>query len=148
MVVRSRARPESRATDRGASIPAMRRGLAVGLFFICVFPATAVARRLAGGPEKAAIIATIRAAHDIGPEQTGSCMRVWVSTVNRNWATMEFLYVARCASQDANGVSVIRRTHGHWHFVTAGSSFSCPIPGHIPARVKRDLRLTCSNGLS
>lgn len=121
----------------------MRRTLPIIGLVICCFPAVALARRVAGGSEKAAIIAAIRRAHDVGPSQTGSCMRVYVSTVNPNWATMQFIFVRRCESQDANGVSVIHRGHGRWKFVTAGSAFSCPIPGHIPRRVQRDLKLAC-----
>jgi hypothetical protein len=121
----------------------MRRMIAMIVLVVCCFPAVALARRLAHGKEKAAIIAAIRRAHEIGPSQTGSCMRVYVSTVNPNWATMQFVFVKRCATQDANGVSVVHRKDGRWKFVTAGSAFSCPIPGHIPKRVQHDLRLAC-----
>jgi hypothetical protein len=123
----------------------MRRTAALVILMVGCLPALALARRVAGGKEKAAIIAAIRRAHDIGPSQTGSCMRVYVSTVNRNWATMQFIFVRRCESQDANGVSVIHRERGRWRFVTAGSAFSCPIPGHIPSRVQRDLKLFCTS---
>lgn len=121
----------------------IRRVAVVIIAAVCCFPAAAAARRLAHGKQKAAIIAAIRRAHDIGPSQTASCMRVYVSTVNRNWAEMQFIFVRRCERQDANGVSVVHRIHGRWRFVTAGSAFSCPIPGHIPPRVQRDLRLAC-----
>ena len=118
-------------------------GIRVIVFVVCCFPAVAIARRLAPGNEESAIIAAIRRAHDIGPSQKASCMRVYVSTISRNWATMQFIYVRRCERQDANGVAVIHRTRGRWRFVTAGSAFSCPIPGHIPKPVQRDLRLSC-----
>jgi hypothetical protein len=36
-------------------------------------------------------------------------MRVYISTVNGAWATMSFLFVARCARQDADGVVVLHR---------------------------------------
>ena len=121
----------------------MRRMMAMVILVVCCFPAVALARRLAQGKEKTAIIAAIRRAHEIGPSQTGSCMRVYVSTVNPNWATMQFIFVKRCQSQDANGVSVVHRKNGHWKFVTVGSAFSCPIPGHIPKRVQQDLKLAC-----
>lgn len=124
----------------GAAVAATVLGLAV-------LPVGAAARRLAPGKEKTAIIAAIRAAHDISAHQTASCMKVYVSTVNPNWATMEFLLQAkRCESQAANGIAVIARRSGRWHFVTAGSDFSCPIPGHIPMKVQRDLNLDCSPG--
>jgi hypothetical protein len=121
----------------------MRRTTAIVLVAGCWLPAVALARRVARGAEKAAIVAALRRAHDIGPSQTGSCMRVYVSSVNPSWATMQFIFVRRCERQDANGISVVHRNHGRWRFVTAGSEFSCPIPGHIPPRVQRDLKLSC-----
>ncbi len=99
--------------------------------------------QLARGSEKRAIVAAIRRAHEIGLSQKASCVRVYVSTVNPSWATMQFIYVHGCEKQDANGVAIVHRRHGRWRFVTAGSSFSCPIPGHSPRRVQRDLKLTC-----
>jgi hypothetical protein len=122
---------------------ARRRFAAVVALIVCWLPGVALARRLATGSEKAAIISAVRRAHEIGPSQTAACMRVYVSTVNSNWATMQFVFTGRCAQQAANGVSVVHRTHGRWRFVTAGSAFSCPIPGHIPKRVQADLRLHC-----
>jgi hypothetical protein len=121
----------------------MRRAAALIVLLICCFPAAALARRLVRGNEKAEIVAALRRAHDIGPLQKASCMRVYVSTVNEQWATMQFIFVARCERQDADGVSVIHRSRGRWRYVTAGSAFTCPIPGHIPRRVQTDLRLSC-----
>src|ERR1022692_1649094 len=78
-----------RIADKGADDPpqpvmsmrvvfaSMRRGFAVIVFVVCCFPAVAIARRLAPGNEKSAIIAAIRRAHDIGPSQKASCMRVY-----------------------------------------------------------------------
>lgn len=110
---------------------------------VASIPALAQARRLASSQEKAAIIAAVRHAGDIGTQQTSSCLRVYVSTVDQRWATMQFVYVPRCEQQDGNGVAVVHRSHGAWRFVTAGSDFSCPIPGHIPQRVQRDLKVGC-----
>lgn len=121
----------------------MRRIAVLTALVLCCLPAGGIARTLVHGNEKKAIVAAIRRAHDIGSSQTASCMHVYVSTVNPNWATMQFIFVHRCAKQDANGVAIVHRMHRRWHFVTAGSSFSCPIPGHIPPRVQRDLKLSC-----
>lgn len=121
----------------------MRRGFAIAFLIVLCFPAVAVARRLVQGNEKAAIITAARRAHDLGTSQTASCLRVYVSTVEPSWATIQFVYVPRCEQQDANGVAVMHRTQGRWRFVTAGSAFTCPIPGHIPRRVQRDLKLSC-----
>ena len=121
----------------------MRRGFAIAVVALLCFPAIAVARRLIEGTEKAAIITALRRAHELGTAQTASCLRVYASTVNPNWATIQFIYVPRCERQDGNGVAVMHRTQGRWRFVTAGSAFTCPIPGHIPQRVQRDLKLGC-----
>ncbi len=106
-------------------------------------PALAEARRLASSRDKAAIIAALRKAGGIGTQVTSSCLRVYVSTVDQRWAMMQFVYVPRCEQQDGDGVAVVHRSHGAWRLVTAGSDFRCPIPGHIPRRVQRDLRLGC-----
>jgi hypothetical protein len=121
----------------------MRRIAALITLVLCCLPGLAIARKLVHGTQKRVIVAAIRRSHDVGPSQTGSCMRVYVSTVNPSWATMQFIYVRRCEKQDANGIAIVHCTHGHWHFVTAGSAFSCPIPGHIPRHVQRDLKLGC-----
>jgi hypothetical protein len=109
----------------------------------CCLPAVAVARRLATGATKAAVIAAVRRAGEIGTPQTASCLRVYISTVNSNWASMQFVYSRACERLDGNGVAVIHRIGGQWNFVAAGSAFPCPTPGHIPKRVQTDLKLFC-----
>ncbi len=120
----------------------LKFALVAALVAYCL-PGVAVARRLATGDTKGAVIAAVRRAGGIATSQTASCLRVYISTVNSTWATMQFVYSPRCERHDGNGVAVIHRIHGRWHFVAAGSAFSCPIPGHIPKRVQADLRLFC-----
>lgn len=110
---------------------------------VCCLPGVAIARRLATGKTKAAVIAAVRQAHELGTPQTASCLRVYVSTVNSNWATMQFVYTRACERLDGDGVAVIHRTRGRWQLVTAGSDFTCPFPGHVPKRVQADLKLYC-----
>lgn len=123
----------------------LQAALVCALVASCL-PGAAVARRLATGDTKAAVIAAVRRAGEIGTPQTASCLRVYISTVDSNWATMQFVYIPRCERLDGNGVAVIHRIHGRWHFVTAGSEFLCPFPGHIPKWVQTDLRLFCVPG--
>jgi hypothetical protein len=106
-------------------------------------PGLAQARRPASSREKAAIITAMRKAGQLGPSQTSSCLQVYVSTVDSSWATLGFIYVKRCEQQDANGIAIFHKTRGAWKFITAGSDFTCPLPGHIPARVFHDLKLFC-----
>ena len=105
------------------------------------FPAGAIARRGAHGQQKAAILK----ASGVPSRAPLKCYEVFVSTVDKGWATSQYGGAVHgvCAPFGANGVSVVHFIHGHWHFVTAGSAFSCPIPGHIPQGVKRDLKLDC-----
>ena len=117
--------------------------LAVAAAVACCVPGAAVARRLVNGNNKAGIIAALRRAGELGTPQTSSCLRVYVSTVNSSWATVQFVYTARCEPLDGNGVAVLRHVRRRWQFVTAGSAFPCPFPGHIPRPVQADLRLFC-----
>lgn len=126
----------------------MRHGAArwIGLVVLvvaCLLPGIALARRLARPAEKTAILAAVHRAHQIAPGVSGRCLNVYVSTVDVRWATVGFRYVTSCLSQAANGVIIMHRTAGRWRFVVAGSAISCPLPGHIPPRVQRDLRLVC-----
>ncbi|MGA9856279.1 MAG: hypothetical protein WBQ18_00380 [Solirubrobacteraceae bacterium] len=123
------------------------RVAAVTALILCLGSAAAGARRPARGAERTAIISAMRLAHQLGPSQTAACLTVNVSTVDGSWATVGFVYAQRCAGQEANGITVMHRRNGRWRFVTAGSAFSCPIPGHIPRRVQRDLRLSCVPGM-
>lgn len=131
-------------TWRARTVAGRTFQLSLGIALIAgCLPGAAVARRLATGHTKLAVIAAVRSAGELGTPQTASCLRVYISTVNSRWATIQFLYVRRCERLDGDGVAVINRTGGRWRFVTAGSEFYCPMPGHIPKRVQADLRLYC-----
>jgi hypothetical protein len=100
--------------------------------------ATADARRKPTRHERAAIAAKFG--------MPGKCLKIWVSTVNRHWARMEFngkkYEDPDCQSHAADGVVVLKRKHGKWRMVTAGSDFDCPVP-KTPPRVVDDLRIPC-----
>ena len=100
--------------------------------------ASAEARRKATHAERAAIAAKF----DAPPK----CARVFVSTVDRHWATYRFdgrtFDDPDCRAAAADGVAILRRRHGHWRMVTAGSSFECPVP-KTPPKVAADLRVRC-----
>lgn len=138
-------RSYSGGSPRGVIVPARMFQIALGTALLaCCLPGVAIARRLASRDTKLAVIAAVRSAHELGTPQTASCLRVYVSTVNSNWATMQFVYSRPCERLDGNGVAVLHRTYGRWKLVTAGSEFFCPMPGHMPKRVQADLRLYCA----
>ena len=71
------------------------------------------------------------------------CMRVRISTVNERWASASVRNrKASCADHAADGVAIFKRRSGAWRFVTAGSSFDCPVPD-VPRKIARDLRIRC-----
>jgi hypothetical protein len=118
----------------------------VALFGATALVTVADARRLARASEKTAIIVAVRRAHQLAKSQTSACLKAYVSTVDPSWATLSFIYTARCAQQDANGIAIVHRRSRRWRFVTAGSDFTCPLPDHIPAAVQKDLKLFCRPG--
>jgi hypothetical protein len=71
------------------------------------------------------------------------CVRVRISTVDQRWARANIrARKASCAEHAADGVAVFKRRGGSWRFVTAGSSFDCPVPD-VPRRIARDLKIPC-----
>jgi hypothetical protein len=98
-------------------------------------PAVAHADRAATKREQAAVSKAIGI-----PKQ---CVRVRVSTVDERWARASVRNKrAACADHVADGVAVFKRSHGAWKFVTAGSSFDCPVPD-VPRKIARDLKIPC-----
>jgi hypothetical protein len=102
----------------------------------------AEARRKATTKERAAIAARFDA--------PAKCARIWVSTVDRHWATYAFddtkYQDADCKSAAADGVAILRLRNGTWRMVTAGSSFHCPVP-KTPAKIAKDLHVRCFSAL-
>jgi hypothetical protein len=110
--------------------------IALGL----IVPAVAVASRLATGSTRTAID---RAA---APQLPGGipqrCLWAEVTTEGGgNWATVGF-NGTHCPSSERwafNGVVIVRRAHGRWHYVGSGSALiPCGRLG-IPVAVRRDL---------
>jgi hypothetical protein len=98
-------------------------------------PAVARADRAATAREHAAIAKAVGV--------TKRCLRVRVSTVDERWARANVRSKkASCADHAADGLAVFKRRGGAWRFVTAGSSFDCPVPD-VPRRVARDLKIPC-----
>jgi hypothetical protein len=113
--------------------------IALGL----LVPAVAAASRVATGSTRTAIE---RAAGSQVLRIPQRCLVVEVTTTDGgNWATVGFNAAndRSCGRWGFNGVDILRRAHGRWHFVTSGSSrVPCGRLG-VPVRVRRDLRLPC-----
>jgi hypothetical protein len=115
------------------------------LLFAVLLPAVALARRLANSHQHAAVVAAAVAAHDINRPQ-GRCARVFISTANTSWASLDFPAATSgkpkdCLALSANGVSIFHFRRGKWHFVTSGSSFLVCPPKGVPKSVAKDLRV-------
>jgi hypothetical protein len=112
---------------------------------ILALPCVALARRLATKRQHDRVVAAAVAAHDISKAQ-GRCARVFISTANTDWASLDFPAAATgkprsCLMLAANGIALFHYRHGQWRFVTVGSDFpTCP-PKGVPRRVAHDLRI-------
>jgi hypothetical protein len=74
------------------------------------------------------------------------CLRIRVSTVDRRWSGVRIRLAKRsCQRWAADGIAIFKRRGDRWRFVTAGSSFDCPVP-KVPRRVARDLQIPCEPG--
>jgi hypothetical protein len=77
------------------------------------------------------------------------CARVRVSTVTKKpkWGSVSWRNGgSECMALASNGVTVEKRSHGSWRFVTAGSSFSCAeLYAKVPQVVAQDLKISCTS---
>jgi hypothetical protein len=114
--------------------------IALGL----IVPAVAVASRVATGSTRTAIDRAAAPQLPSGiPER---CLAAEVTTKDGgNWATVGFNgpQYRSCERWGFNGVVILRRTRGRWHYVTSGSALiPCGQLG-IPVAVRQDLHVPC-----
>jgi hypothetical protein len=90
------------------------------------------------GAHGATKVATIRAA--FGRQAPAKCYDAYISTVDGSWASAYYAgsVKAPCVRWGSNGIVLMHSSHKHWHVVTEGSSFRCPVRG-VPNRIERDL---------
>lgn len=117
----------------------MRSSLALLLLIAVLVPATgADARRKPSKSEKQAIAEVFNA--------PPKCAKVFISTVDQQWATYQFnakkINVSPCEQVAADGVAILKKKGGQWRIVTAGSAFECPI-SDVPPKVVKDLHVRC-----
>ncbi len=119
----------------------MSRGrvLVVLLAGLALTPTAAFAHRRATKTEQAAILAAVVKQKELSKAQA-PCQVVTISTVNQRFAALSWpaRLSSACLRVAANGVVMEHRGNSGWQFVTAGSSFRCPIKG-VPIAVARDL---------
>ena len=76
------------------------------------------------------------------------CARVKVSTVTKKpkWGSVSWRNGGSdCMPLASNGVTVEKKSHRRWRFVTAGSSFDCPgLYAKVPQSVAKDLKISCT----
>lgn len=106
-------------------------------------PAIALAKYPASPRVRRAVVAVAVRAHKITKAE-GRCSRVFVSSVNRDWASVSFTaHPSRsCRMEGYSGIVLLHHRNRRWHYVTSGSYFRCPIP-HVPDRVAHDLIGVC-----
>ena len=121
----------------------MRGAVVVIAVLALTVPAVAGASRIATGRLRAAIEKA--AAKEMATGIPQSCLVVRVTTIGAgNWAAVGLNY-RKAACNVGNGIVLVHRMRGKWHFVGAGSSMprtACKRDG-IPVAVQRDLRIPC-----
>jgi hypothetical protein len=115
--------------------------------FIAVFAIAAVslaalasAARKPTGKERAQIAAVV--------QLPSKCALVKVSSTTKKpkWSSVSWHKGgSECMPLASNGVTVEKKSHGTWRFITAGSSFTCTeLYKEVPQAVAKDLRISCT----
>jgi len=120
----------------------------IALVALVGFPAAAFASTPATQNQKRALMRAERVTR-----VPARCLTALISTADRSFAEVYFTGLwgvghrlpHGCEKYAANGVAIFHYRAGHWHSVTAGSSFvtstgGCRVP-HVPKPVVEDFRL-------
>jgi hypothetical protein len=121
----------------------VKRAVAILIALAITVPAVAGASRIATGQLRAAIVKA--AAKEMATGIPQSCLVVRVTTIGAgNWATVGLNY-GKAACNVANGIVVVHRVRGKWHFVDEGSDMPMTVckKDAIPLAVQHDLRIPC-----
>jgi hypothetical protein len=112
----------------------------VALLAALLLPAAVQASRKPTSKERAQIAAVV--------QLPSKCARVKVSTVKKKskWGSVSWRNGgSECEPLASNGVTVVKKSHGRWKFVTAGSSFTCTeLYAKVPQVVAQDLKISCT----
>ncbi len=117
-----------------------------GVTFAAVVVAAFLVAGVANADRKPSHKEKVRIARVVG--LPAKCARVRVSTETKKtkWGSVSFRPGPKdCNPFASNGVTVVRKSVGHWRFVTAGSSFDCSsLYARVPKNVVADLGIRCS----
>ena len=130
------------ATSR-ADITLDMRGITLAALLVAVFlvvVGTAGAERKPTTKEKAQIASIARL--------PAVCARVRIATTSKKpkWGSVSWHRGgSQCEPLASNGVTIVKKSAGRWHFITAGSSFDCKgLYDRVPKPVVKDLRIRCT----
>jgi len=121
----------------------MTRSAAFVIVLALAVPAVGGASRIATGRLRAAIEKA--AAKEFATGIPQSCLVVRVTTIGAgNWATVALNY-RKAACDVANGIVIVHRVRGKWHYVDEGSDLPMTecTKDRIPVAVQHDLRIPC-----
>jgi hypothetical protein len=110
------------------------------LAVVLVLPAVVHADRKATSKERAQLAAVV--------QLPAKCAKARVSTVTKKpkWGSVSWRNGgSECMPLASNGVTVEKKSHGRWRFVTAGSSFTCTeLYAKVPQAIAKDLKISCT----
>ena len=106
-----------------------------------VLPGSALARRGLAGAAKDPLVHAA-----LGAQAPRECTAVYISTVNRFWGAVfarpAMGWGSRCKAYQHPAWTVLHHTHGRWRVNQSGESDAC-VAVHVPAAIRRDLRIPC-----
>jgi hypothetical protein len=104
-------------------------------------PAAAVARRGLVGAAKDPLVHAA-----LGAQAPRQCTAVYISSVNRFWGAVFYRpakgWGSRCKPYGKVAWTALHHTQGHWRINQSGSGYAC-VAVHVPAAIRRDLRIPC-----
>jgi hypothetical protein len=108
---------------------------------VLAVPTVAFARVRVSGGAKAPLVHAALGAH--APRQCGA---VYISSVNKLWAAVFFKpaqgWAARCQAFRHPAWTALHHAQGRWRIDQSGASDAC-VAVHVPAAIRRDLKIPC-----
>jgi hypothetical protein len=117
-----------------------------GITFAGVVVAALLVAGVANADRKPSHKEKVRMARVVDLPAKCATVRVSTETKKPKWGSVSFRPGPKdCNPFASNGVTVVRKSVGHWRFVTAGSSFDCSsLYAQVPKSVVADLGISCT----